>query len=128
MRTRLQTPLSNTSSDFFFNWQSFFRCSHKRCFGESGGNPDLFLFTTLIITSLVSEFISALFFSFISLLYQDSSLNGIKVQVFFGKNTEKKHLCHHDKNYCFFYRSNIRVINLFVGCRNMIKLSKNMSL
>ena len=32
------------------------------------------------------------------------NVNGIKVRVFFGKNIEKKHLCHHDKNYCYFYK------------------------
>ena len=53
-------------------------------------------------------------------------LNGIKVRVFFGKNVEKKHLRHHDKNYCHFCKSNIPVINLIAGSRNMIKLSKNM--
>ena len=56
------------------------------------------------------------------------SLNGIKVWVFFEKNIEKKLLCHHDKNYCYFCKSSIPVINLIVGFRNMIKLSKNMSL
>ena len=56
------------------------------------------------------------------------TLNGIKVQVLFEKNIEKKHLCHHDKNCCYFCKSNISVINLIVGSRNMIKLSKNMSL
>ena len=40
---------------------------------------------------------------------------------FFGKNIEKKH---HDKNYCYFCKSNILVINLIVGSRNMIKVSK----
>ena len=55
-------------------------------------------------------------------------LNGIKVRVFFGRNIEKKHLGHHDKNYCYFCKSNISVINLIVGSRNMIKLSNNMSL
>ena len=40
---------------------------------------------------------------------------------------EKKHLHHHDKNYCYFCKSNIPVINLIVGSRNMIKVSKNMS-
>ena len=55
-------------------------------------------------------------------------LNGIKVQVFFGKNIEKKHLCHHDKSYYYFWKSNIHVINMIVDSRNMIKLSKNMSL
>ena len=34
------------------------------------------------------------------------SLNGIKVRVFFGKNIEKMHLGHHDKNYYYFYKSN----------------------
>ena len=54
-------------------------------------------------------------------------LNGIKVRVFFEKNIEKKHLSHHDKNY-YFCQSNISVTNLIVGSRNMIKLSKNISL
>ena len=51
-------------------------------------------------------------------------LNSIKVQVFFEKNIDKKHLCHHDKNYCYFCKSNIPVINLIAGSRNIIKLSK----
>ena len=55
-------------------------------------------------------------------------LNGIKVQVFFGKIVEKKHLCRHDKNYYYFWKSNIPVINLIVDSRNMIKVSKNMGL
>ena len=55
-------------------------------------------------------------------------VNGIKMQVFFKRNIEKKHLCHHDKNYYYFCKSNISVTNLIVGSRNMIKLSKNMSL
>ena len=55
-------------------------------------------------------------------------LNGIKVRVFFEKIFEKKHLCHHDKNYCYFCKSNIPVINLIVGFRNMIKLSTTVSL
>ena len=55
-------------------------------------------------------------------------LNSIKVQFFFGKNIVKKHLCHHDKNYCYFCKSDISVINLIAGSRNMIKLSKDMSL
>ena len=53
-------------------------------------------------------------------------LNGIKVRVFFGKKYQKRHLCHHDKNYCYFFKSNIPIINLIAGSRNMIKLSKNM--
>ena len=59
---------------------------------------------------------------------KNKSLNGIKVRVLFEKNIEKKHLCHHDKNYYYFCKSNIPVTNLIVGSRNMIKLSKNMSL
>ena len=55
-------------------------------------------------------------------------LTGIKMRIFFGKNIEKKYLCHHDKNYCYFCKSNIPAINLILGSRNMIKLSKDMSL
>ena len=55
-------------------------------------------------------------------------LNGIQVQVFFEKNNEKKHLCCHDRNYCYFCKSNIPVIDVIVGSRNMIKVSKNISL
>ena len=55
-------------------------------------------------------------------------LRGIKVRVFLRKSIQKKHLCHHDKNYCYYYKSNIPVINLILGSRNMIRLSKNMSL
>ena len=49
-------------------------------------------------------------------------LNSIKVHVFFRKT----HLCRHEKNY-YFWKSNIHVINLIAGSRNMIKLLKNMS-
>ena len=56
------------------------------------------------------------------------SLNGIKVRAFFGKNIEKKHLYRHGKNSYYFCKSNIPVINLIVGFRNMMKASKNMSL
>ena len=48
-------------------------------------------------------------------------LNSIKVRVFFDKNIEKKHL----HRLC---KSNNLVINLIVGSRNMIKVSKNISL
>ena len=44
----------------------------------------------------------------------------------FRKKTSKKSC--HNKNYCYFYKSNIPVINLILGFRNMIKVSKNMSL
>ena len=55
-------------------------------------------------------------------------LNSINVRVFFETNMKKKHLHNHDKNYCYFFKSNIHVINLTVGSRNIIKLPKNMSL
>ena len=55
-------------------------------------------------------------------------LNSIKVWVFFGKNIEKKHLCHHDKNCYYFWKSNITAINFIVDSRNMIKVLKNMHL
>ena len=51
------------------------------------------------------------------------SLNGINVRVFFGKKHLKKHLCHHDKNYYYFWKSNIPIINLIVDSRNMMKVS-----
>ena len=51
-------------------------------------------------------------------------LNGMKVWVFFGKNIERKHLCRHDKNYYYFCKSNISVINLIVDSRNMTEVSK----
>ena len=53
-----------------------------------------------------------------------SSLNGIKVRVFFEKNIEKKHLCRHDKNFYYFWKSNIPVINLTVGSRNRLNFQK----
>ena len=55
-------------------------------------------------------------------------LNGIKVRVFFEKKIEKKHLCCHDNNYFYFWKSNIPVTNLIADSRNMNKVSKNMSL
>ena len=55
-------------------------------------------------------------------------LNGIKVRVFFEKKYQKKHLCHYDNNYCYFWKSDIPVINLIVDSINMIKVSKKMSL
>ena len=51
-----------------------------------------------------------------------SNLNCIKVRVFF------EHFSYHDKNYYYYWKSNIPVINLIVDSRNMIKVSKNMSL
>ena len=52
----------------------------------------------------------------------------IKVRIFFGNNSEKKHLCRHEMNYYFFCKSNIIAINLIVGSGNVIELSKNTSL
>ena len=46
---------------------------------------------------------------------------------FSEKTLKKKHLCRHEKNYYYFCKSNIAVIDLIAGSRNMIKLSKNMS-
>ena len=57
-------------------------------------------------------------------LVREGWLNSIKVQVFF----RKKHMYSHDNNYYYFCKSDILVINLIVGSRNMIKLSKNISL
>ena len=55
-------------------------------------------------------------------------LDGIKVRVFFEKNIEENHLSRHNKNCYYFCKSNIPVINLILGSRNMIKISKNMIL
>ena len=54
-------------------------------------------------------------------------LNGFKVRVYFGKNIKKKHLCCHDKDYYYFFKLNIAVINLIAGSRKMMKVSKNVS-
>ena len=62
------------------------------------------------------------------IIISDFFLNVIKVQVFFRKNIEKKHLRRHDKNHYYFCISNVPVINLSVGSRNMIKVSNNISL
>ena len=48
----------------------------------------------------------------------------LRCESFFKKNNQKKH----DKNYCYFCKSNIPVINLIVGSRNVIKVSKNISM
>ena len=46
-----------------------------------------------------------------------------KVSSLFRKKT-KKRLSRPNKNYYYFCKSNIPVINLIVGSRNMIKVSK----
>ena len=40
------------------------------------------------------------------------------------KNIAKKHLRRHDKNYNYFWKANIPVINLILDFRNMIKFQK----
>ena len=45
----------------------------------------------------------------------------------FSEKTLKKHLWRHDKNYYYFFKSNIPVTNMIVGSRNMIKVSKSIS-
>ena len=57
-----------------------------------------------------------------------AALNDIKVRVFFGKNIEKSTFCRHEKNCYYFCKSNVPVTNLIVDSRNMIKVSKHMSL
>ena len=57
-------------------------------------------------------------------LHNNIALNGIKAQIFFGKNIEKKHLCRHYKNYDYFCKSNILVINFIVDSRNMNEVLK----
>ena len=42
--------------------------------------------------------------------------------------SRKKLSCHHDNNCCYFSKLDIPVITLVVGSRDVIKLSKNMSL
>ena len=62
------------------------------------------------------------------LLLKWRNMVALSYRSFSEKNIEKKHLCYHDKNNCYFCKSNIPVINLIAGGRNMIKLSKNISL
>ena len=44
------------------------------------------------------------------------------------RKKKKKHLCRHDKNYYYFCKSDIPIINLIAVARNMIKLPKKISL
>lgn len=55
-------------------------------------------------------------------------LNGIKVQVLFKKHIENKYQCGPRKNCYYCFKSNIRINNLIVGSRIILKVSKNMSL
>ena len=52
----------------------------------------------------------------------------LRCESFSKKTSKKTHLCRPDKNYYYFCKSNIPAINLIVSSRNMIKVSKNMSL
>ena len=54
-------------------------------------------------------------------------VSAIKVQVFFEKHIENKHLCCPDKNYYYSCKLKIPGISLIVGSRNMRKVSKYMS-
>ena len=58
----------------------------------------------------------------VKVLYQ--MLNDITVRVFFEKQIQNKNLCRLNKNYYYFCKSNIPVINLIVGSRCMIEVSK----
>ena len=55
-------------------------------------------------------------------------LKGIKERVFFGRNIEHWYLYCPDKNFYYFWKSNISVINSIAGFRDMIEVLKNMSL
>ena len=44
---------------------------------------------------------------------------------FSEKSIEEKHLCRHDKNYYYSCKSNIHIINLIVGSRNVIKVDRS---
>ena len=66
-------------------------------------------------------------YTYINFISFNLTINGIKVRVVFLKIIERKHLCCHVKNFYYFCKSNISVINLILGFRNMIKVSKNMS-
>ena len=51
----------------------------------------------------------------------------LRCRFFSEENKDKKHLGRHGNNCYYFCKSNIPVINLILGSRNMIKVSKNMS-
>ena len=48
----------------------------------------------------------------------------VKTSGLFQKNIEKRHLCCHEKNYYYLWKSNIALIIFIVDSRNMIKVSK----
>ena len=52
----------------------------------------------------------------------ETSSMALRCRSFSEKNIEIKHLLHHDKNYYYYLKSNIPVINLTVDSRNMIKV------
>ena len=51
-------------------------------------------------------------------------LSNIKAPVFFEKHIKNKYLCRNDKNYFYLPKSNIPVVDLIVGSRSMIEVSK----
>ena len=53
---------------------------------------------------------------------QTLALSWTKTRVFFEKHIENKHLCRTDNNFHYLCKSNIAVINLIVGSRNMIEV------
>ena len=52
----------------------------------------------------------------------------LRCELFSEKNIEKKRLYLHDKNFYYFWKSDIPVANLIVDSRNMNKGSKKMRL
>ena len=51
----------------------------------------------------------------------------LRCRFFSEKSIEKKHFCRHDKNYHYFWKSNIPVINLIVDSRNKFRKIGKMS-
>ena len=78
---------------------------------------------------IVADFIPNRLFVPIRTIYlKNQSSTVLRGGSFSKKNIGKKHLCHHDKNYYYFCKSNISVSNFIAGFENTIKLSKNMTL
>ena len=69
-----------------------------------------------------------IFYAFLSYGCFPFFSTALRCGIFSEKTLKKKHLCRHDKNYYYFCKSNITVINLIVDSRNMIKVPKNMRL
>ena len=56
-------------------------------------------------------------------IYNDAGSKALRCGPFLQKTLKKKLLCRHVKNYYYFCKSNIPVINLIVDSRNMVKVS-----